>query len=174
MILKELFKTQRKLDEKIIENHNLHGRDLFSRKIAAFVVEMSEMANEIRFFKYWSNKGPSLKETILEEYIDSLHFLLSIGNEIEEIYNLGESIKNFEYEPYLNYKDFTDNFIEIIREICKLEYYSDSKMMSWQLYIEVMNMLLGWGNKLGFGFKEIETGYYKKNEINFKRQDSNY
>jgi dimeric dUTPase (all-alpha-NTP-PPase superfamily) len=174
MILKELFNTQKKLDETIIKNHNLEGKDLFSKKIVAFVVEMSELANEIRFMKYWSNKEKSSQEVILEEYVDAFHFLLSIGNEISCIYKLDKTIENFDYQMYLNYSDFTDNFIEIIREICKLEYYLDCKMMSLQLYIEIMNMFLGWGNKLGFGFKEIETGYYKKNEINFKRQESNY
>ena len=42
-------------------------------------MEIAELANETRCFKFWSNKGPSAKNTILEEYADCLHFLLTIG-----------------------------------------------------------------------------------------------
>ena len=43
----------------------------------ALLVER-ELANETRSFKFWSTKGPSANEIILEEYVDSIHFLLSL------------------------------------------------------------------------------------------------
>lgn len=45
----------------------------------ALLVEIGELANETRCFKYWSNKPASEREVILEEYVDGLHFILSIG-----------------------------------------------------------------------------------------------
>ena len=81
MILKELFELQRKLDQRIIVNHNLQEDFLLKKKILALQVEIGELANETRCFKYWSKKGPSEKSIILEEYVDCIHFILSIGIE---------------------------------------------------------------------------------------------
>ncbi len=44
----------------------------------ALTIELAELANETRCFKYWSSKGPSEREVILEEFVDSIHFLLSL------------------------------------------------------------------------------------------------
>lgn len=81
MDLKNLFIMQEKLDQHIMEQHNLYGKPLFSEKLLALQVEIAELANETRCFKFWSNRGPSSKETILEEYVDCLHFILTIGLE---------------------------------------------------------------------------------------------
>ena len=81
MNLQNLFVMQEKLDNHIMEEHNLYGKTLFSEKLLALQVEIAELANETRCFKFWSNKGPSSKETILEEYVDCLHFILTIGLE---------------------------------------------------------------------------------------------
>src|SRR5690554_5668076 len=120
MRLKKLFDIQRKLDERIVEKHGLQGEDLLDKKILALQVELGELANEWRVFKFWSddqeprttskcrkclgegkgyffgrrwtgNKetcitcgGTGINENenpLLEEYVDCLHFILSIGLE---------------------------------------------------------------------------------------------
>ncbi|NEZ47823.1 dUTPase [Clostridium niameyense] len=168
MLLKEMFESQKKLDRRIIKEHNLEGKDLFNNEIVAMVVELSECANEVRFFKHWSNKGPSAKEVILEEFVDVLHFGLSIGNMIGEY-----EILEHDYKATLNYKDLTDSFIEIVNTIGALQHKRNSKL-GIVLYVQLMELLLNFGEKLGFTEKEIEMAYYKKNEVNHKRQDNNY
>lgn len=185
MILKELFGAQKELDERIIEEHNLQGKDEFDKKIVAFIVELSELANEIRFFKFWSNKKPSDTEIILDEYADCLHFLLSIGNELGEI--CGEEIQVHDYRNDLNYKGFTEDFIEIIRSICELQlikekFICDTSSHQRKIriancvdsYIQVFERFLMLGYKIGFSWKDIEMGYYTKNRINYQRQDNGY
>ena len=54
-----------------------------SDRIMALQVEVSELANATRCFKYWSRKPPENKERILSEYADIFHFLLSVGNTLE-------------------------------------------------------------------------------------------
>src|SRR5690606_4443541 len=102
--LSPLFDMQRKLDEHILDEHpELKGQDNLDWKIIALQVELGECANEWRGFKKWSNdqkprtnepyhtyevfKGeqvPSVeyRNPLLEEYVDCLHFILSIGLEI--------------------------------------------------------------------------------------------
>src|SRR5690606_41193415 len=74
----KLFTLQRELDERIWREHHLTG-DYFSERVLALQVEVAELANETRCFKYWSLKPPSERSKILEEYVDGIHFILSLG-----------------------------------------------------------------------------------------------
>ena len=47
----------------------------------ALLVEIGELANETRSFKFWSVKPASEKKIILEEFVDGIHFILSLGIE---------------------------------------------------------------------------------------------
>src|SRR5690606_36397479 len=74
----KLFSMQRELDERIIVEHQLTGT-YFLERLLALQVEVGELANETRCFKYWSLKPPAERAVILEEYVDGIHFILSIG-----------------------------------------------------------------------------------------------
>lgn len=98
MKLKELYEKQRKLDQLIADNltdGTVDGDDkmFLSDRIMALSVEVGELANATRCFKYWSQKEAESKERQLDEYADVLHFFLSVGNtlgftvsEVEEAY----------------------------------------------------------------------------------------
>ena len=77
----EMFASQKELDMKIDYEHGLKNEEVFNKKVMSLIVEICELANEIKFFKFWSYKKPSPKEKILDEYSDCIHFLLSIGND---------------------------------------------------------------------------------------------
>lgn len=55
MDLTKLIEKQRELDERIVREKGLKGQNLFPNSIIALQVELSEMANEARWFKHWSN-----------------------------------------------------------------------------------------------------------------------
>ena len=80
MQLSKLFTMQRELD-LFIQNNREKQTDVFQEKGLALLIELAELANETRCFKFWSTKGPSDDAVILEEYVDSIHFLLSLGIE---------------------------------------------------------------------------------------------
>ena len=170
MILKELIEKQRLLDEMIVKEHNLQNKNLFSNKIVAFIVELSELANEIRFFKHWSLKGSSTKEVILEEFSDCMHFLLSIGNELNnnEIYEMDYYFKSCD--------DYTVTFIDIVSFVTNLDIIkvTNSAEYTSHLYCETMRMLLGFADKLGFTSVDILKGYDEKHKINYIRQKEKY
>jgi len=57
--LQQLFTMQRQLDQHIEDKHELHKEDLIPRKLLALLVEIGELANETRCFKFWSVKPPA-------------------------------------------------------------------------------------------------------------------
>lgn len=204
-----LFKTQEKLDNHIVEKKGLQSRNLLLERIASFQVELGELANEWRGFKFWSNnqeptttdicsicnddgfvhamvyeshdtkttvlcpacKGEkSDRNPLLEEYIDCLHFLLSIGNTIghqdiviDSDYTEDTALKTF---IYLNGKA-TSLAVDI-------EVRNQEKHIR-ENYEIMFNMFIGLGEKyLGFTAPQIMKAYFDKNKVNYERQKVGY
>ena len=65
--LSEIFDQQVKLDKHIQSNHNLRYEDILEELKLALAVEMGELANEVRCFKFWSFKLPSEKKQAYEK-----------------------------------------------------------------------------------------------------------
>ena len=162
MNFESLFKTQKDLDNKIIKKHSLQKRSLKSNKLLALEVEISELANETRCFKYWSSKLPSSKEIILEEYADCLHFILSIGIEY-----------GFQDTEELNLQKpdttATDQFLNLYVDVTDFIVCS-----SKDHYLTLFEDFLNLGLYLDFSDDDIEDAYYKKNAKNLVRQNSGY
>ncbi|TQR19836.1 dUTP diphosphatase [Psychrobacillus vulpis] len=161
MNLEKLFTMQQALDEYIQSNKQVK-EDVFSKKGLALLVELAELANETRCFKFWSEKGPSGQYVILEEYVDSIHFLLSLG--IEKGFTDLESwpIENIEAE-------LTDLFLltnEAIISFLKSPTRNNYEKM-WVLYGAI-------AKNLGFSGEEVLQAYIQKNETNYERQKSGY
>ena len=66
--IKELYSLQASLDAEIARNHNVTYESTFERRLLALIVEIGELANETRCFKYWSNKESSPKEVVMDEF----------------------------------------------------------------------------------------------------------
>lgn len=157
----ELFHMQRKLDEYIIENNHLHEKDLFNEKYLALLVELGELANETRCFKFWSQNQTGNIEDILEEYVDGIHFILSLGIEKELNFST-ETI-----EPTSCNK--TDQFNKVF-ESC-VNFKRDSTQVNYQI---MFHHYLQLGQLLGFSEKDIQHAYYEKNKVNYERQLQGY
>ena len=127
--LVELFRAQKILDDRIVDEHNLQGQDLLPKKILSLLVELGELCQEWRGFKFWSSdQEPRTKEVLgwvnpqkyknplLEEFSDCLHFILSIGNDLE--------INNIELYTILPFKHKTtlDQFSQTYYVIGDLEH----------------------------------------------------
>lgn len=185
MNLTKLFEAQRVLDERIEKEHPVKPEeDRVAMKILALQVELGECANEWRGFKFWSqNRNPVTKSIrpifgtnvdgtqfqdfkecnpLLEETVDVLHFILSIGNEtgftdlsqMEEIWTDSNTLRRFS-DLYYRIALFKSNELE--------DYYR-----------EMFRHFLLLTHSLGFSWEEIETAYYEKNKINHERQDGGY
>lgn len=151
---------QKVLDQHISEEHGIASETMLHEKILALQVELGELANETRCFKFWSKKPPSQKEVILEEYSDGLHFLLSIGNDF--------SFTDYEYYPSELKNTLTTMFVGL---------NSITSLLSTKnrtIYDLAFTQYIDLGYALGFSWDEVEQAYIAKNKINHERQESGY
>lgn len=161
MNIEKLFNMQRGLDRYIEEGHNLAGKDLFDQKTLALLVEIGELANETRCFKFWSTKRPSERNVILEEFVDGVHFILSLGI----IAGFDQHKPAFEADAM----DQTNQFILVMESV-----HAFRKEKTKSNYEQLMNQYFALGSLLGFSPNEVEAAYIAKNEVNYERQKSGY
>lgn len=159
----KLYDMQAKLDKYIEDNHRIGKQGVFSKRLLALFVELGELANETRCFKFWSTKQPSQKDVILEEYVDVLHFMLSLGLDTGLRYNPARTVK------LTTNKDTTTLFLELY-QICTS--FGDNPDL--EKYNNMLDTYLILGKALHFPEEEIEGMYFKKNDTNYQRQDEGY
>lgn len=174
MNFQRLFATQKTLDDRIVKEKELDGQDLLDEKILALQVELGELANEWRGFKFWSEvREPKeiiytnsfIKNPILEEYVDCMHLILSIGNDLKcnsDNYNLLSNLREL---------DTVTLFSELISR--GGSFNSGSAFINTQFELYMCEFLV-LGEKLDLTWKQIEQAYYYKNKINHERQDNGY
>lgn len=161
MNLQKLFEMQKELDTFIEKTQKIE-RDVFKEKGLALMVELAELANETRCFKFWSTKGPSERDVILEEYVDSIHFILSLG--------LLKDFTSIEKWPVVEEKrDLTETFLMTQETILMFinNPTEDGYLAIWQCYGVI-------ASNLGFSFDDVVHAYIEKNEENYKRQRTGY
>lgn len=156
-----LFPLQANLDEEI---HRLHHEDYqttIHKRILALFVELGEFANETRCFKFWSLKGPSSKEIILDEYADALHFFLSLGLAI------GVKDMKIHIEP---------RFANLVEQLECV--YDDVACFSQKIdessYRKAFGDFLNIIPLLNYNEKDLILAYKKKLAINYQRQENHY
>lgn len=208
-MLNRLLDMQRKLDERIVNEKGLEGKDLFQDTVMALLVELGELANEGRWFKYWSDdrkprtnedvicnvcKGTgedsdvyyerftcrscggngiiSSRNPLLEEYVDCLHFFLSIAIQKGWEEALQDQVTK------VTEGQLTNEVLEMISSLSKIAV--DSKIKH-DTIIKLFLLRKSWLYFLsigieGFGFTwdQIEQAYIEKNKINHERLDSGY
>ncbi|MCM3144348.1 dUTP diphosphatase [Brevibacillus sp. MER 51] len=191
MNLTPLFEKQQQLDQYIVKKKGLEGQDLLPNKILALRVELGELANEWRGFKHWSNNQEPRYERkchackgrgkfaqvdacgycggtgveakpLLEEYIDCLHFILSIGNDLNIT---DEWVTDIDLsEP--DYTDVTSQLNHIFGLID-----TDMDAHDW---FGIAEQFISLGSLFGFSWEQIEQAYSEKWDENFRRQNVGY
>ncbi|MED3747579.1 dUTP diphosphatase [Geobacillus stearothermophilus] len=182
MELRKLFEIQGELDSHIEKIHpRAEGEKRLEEKILALQTELGEIANEWRKFKFWSNDRKPRTDQLIEEYVDGLHFVLSIGLEESERYEqlvpirlgLPDELTSICYETTI--QQFNYLFFEIGRlydSVTLHEVAVDTEVE--EAYENIVRMFIGLGEKLGFTEKEIVEAYMRKNMINHERQKNGY
>jgi dimeric dUTPase (all-alpha-NTP-PPase superfamily) len=163
--LQRLYSMQRMLDERIETQHDLQDENLVDKKMLALLVEIGELANETRCFKFWSLKPPAPPEKVLEEYVDGLHFILSLGIELNFVHAVDKMKK--ETENYSH--SLVEQFLHVFQAVNEFQ-----QTKSLETYKHLFTNYLQLGECLGFTNEQIEQAYIKKNEVNHERQNQNY
>ncbi|WP_077214192.1 dUTP diphosphatase [Bacillus dakarensis] len=163
MELQEIFKMQKGLDQHIEKKHGLEQSDLFDQKVLALLVEIGELANETRSFKFWSLKSPSPQEVILEEFVDGIHFMVSLG--------LNCGFEKIEVISSRHSKEctMTEQFLTVYESVQHFR-----KKRTVEAYKKMFEDYLFLASLLGFKDEDIKEAYIKKNEVNYKRQQDGY
>lgn len=159
-----LFLMQKDLNDTIYKECGLSEKDLEHKQFLALMVEIGEFANETRCFKYWSKKDPSEKWKTLEEYVDILHFILTVGLR----YRHHKLIKHYS----LHIAERTDLTRALI---CLYESVLDfRKAPSIENYLNLWMQFLSVGKVAGFNENDIYDAYVIKNKVNYERQAEGY
>lgn len=187
--IKELAAIQEKLDKRIIADKNIDWtkEEMLFNTLVSLDVELAEMANEAQWFKVWK-RNPKPKEGLLEEYVDALHFFLSIANQkgwVDLLTLHPEAIDDLRAEGFelgLNggYAELKFHLFESLimndqplpKDSIFLDEFKTKNAMEFK---SAWFLFLGIG-LIGFGFKEdqIFRAYLEKNEMNHQRQDGGY
>lgn len=172
MNIRELLANQKKLDIYIAKEKNLgdpYDEKFYVSRKLALLVEIGELANATRCFKYWSNKGPESKERILDETADVIHFCSSLINFEPSLWNPGELEDSIEF--------FKDEYIfenklkpKVLEEIFD-EAFGEAMYEDW---LKVIKAACQINFILGHSVEEIEEAYLKKHKENYKRQQEGY
>lgn len=154
----KIFKINKSLDCIFMSKYGSDA-NYYEKNAIELTVEIAELANETKCFKYWSNKSCD-KEKVLEEYADAITMTLSF-------YTI------FDYElEYMNHYD-TDNILELFNVLLKDSTYIFDKNNK-ELIKNIFSNLLYLGKLLEFSDEEIYDACYKKMKIVEERLNSDY
>ncbi|TCG10464.1 dUTP diphosphatase [Mycoplasma todarodis] len=155
-----ILNMQSELDRNIEEAHGVENEDLTNRKLVALIVEIGEFANEIRPFKYWKKTMDINEDHIKEEFVDGIHFFLSLTLKAG-----GSPV----VDPIIVSEDQNIQLSTLFEETSKL----NSKFTKEQL-AKAFGIYMGMGKLAGLEETEIEKFYIEKNRVNYERVLNGY
>ena len=160
--LKELLEMQRVLDDNILRNKGIKQYPKENMQVALFV-ELGELLNELPTrFKHWKSSAVDNREEALVEYVDCLHFALSLANNESESFNNDLALSPDIY-------DYNSHQITLLSELPVHKLLKNITQFEGNL-----SYLFGLGAKLGFEWDEIYKAYKDKNAVNYERLRNNY
>lgn len=159
--LGDMFEKQKELDNRILNGDKYH----YNEVLMALFVELGEFMNEIPTkFKYWKKSAKDDYEKALEEYVDCLHFAMSLAIVEEKgLYRCKEYCKCY----------------DVVQSECFSHKYRDDYFDMMIIILDAYGIvrvqkLFELGVCVGFAWNDIYNMYLKKNKINHKRQDNKY
>jgi len=157
---KEVYEKNKKLDDIFIEKYEKDQPFYFEKNCLGFLVELGELANETKCFKYWTIKE-SNRKAVLEEFADCITMTLCFFN----VLNL--NLENFKE----HYK--SDNVLEIFNYL----YQQGAKLMikiNEDLVKDIFVNLLHLAKLLELSEDEIINAINKKQDKIEQRLNSDY
>ena len=157
-IFNDVYEANKELD-KMFDNE-FKDSEMIKKNKLELLVEIGELANETRYFKYWSNKEVNL-DLVKEEYADCLIMILYFFN----ILNINLDEDFIEIEEY----DKVDIFARLYKLASEF-YYDNNKELIKEVFVTLINL----GYLIGFTNEDIiKTSLSKinKNKSMFKENN---
>lgn len=163
--LTELCAKQEVLDRNIFVENDIPWRSKIREKVRALKVEIGEAVNVWAGFKYWKKTRPNWQDVdpekrdeLLEEYVDGIHFFLSLMNDLDM--------------PTIH--DFIEIRKDVFEQLDSLEFHltrADEPLSLMIAFAYYRGLAVLWG----FDWEEdVVPMYYRKWDINVERQNKGY
>jgi len=162
--LTPLLVKQQELDARINKEHGVTHQSTKTERFLALLVEVGELANATRAFKYWSLKKSEERPILLDEFADGLHFFLSLAL----VFNF--EVNNVLYEELPNDKKTVIQSFKKVYETVAF-FMEDEEETS---YFKALKTFLSLGSALGFTSEDIIDAYNAKLVVNYTRQNTKY
>lgn len=156
-----VYKKNKELDEKFNSLYNMNDFDIIRKNKLELLVELGELANETKCFKYWSNKDID-KEKIKEEYADCLIMVLCFFNMFD--INLDETF----IMPKIKY-DVVDLFGHLYK-LCSDFYHKEDRDLIKLIFVNFIEL----GHLLDLTDEEIIDVCLMKINKNFERFETGF
>lgn len=173
--LLELCEVQDGLDGRIRKEKNIQlpERELLRNTLVALDIELAEYANDARWFKIWSN-NQTPKPTTLEEYVDSLHFFLSIANLMgwreHLVVTVEDNMGDYDFDSPERIHLLNTAYLEMKHQLARV-FTAESTLAFKAAWTNFLTLgITGYG----YTWKEISNAYLAKNKINHERQTNGY
>jgi dimeric dUTPase (all-alpha-NTP-PPase superfamily) len=157
----DLYEENKKLDDMFHKLYDNYNHDIIEKNIVELLVEIGELANETRCFKYWSNKKPSEKNIIMDEYADC--FLMTLY-----FFNMANLNLNEDF-PQVEIVDQVSQFKKLYSVVSKLDCSLDKNLIK-----EILSNIVNLGKLLGFTTEEIIDGCLLKIDKNKSRFETGF
>lgn len=158
----EYYRRNKQLDKIYFDKYNESESKYYEKNCLGLIVELGELANESKCFKYWTVKKPNM-ENLLEEYADCLSMLLCLFNYFE--------IDTLEVMDIEMSDDILLVFNEIIR-MCTI--LMEKEEVTENILKKIFTYLLHIGKLLNLSDKNILDACYKKILKNEERLKTDY
>ena len=153
-IFEKIYEENKKLDKIFYELYGNSDEIMLKNKLE-LLVELGELANETKCFKYWTNKLPN-RDMVLEEYADCMLMVFYMFNDLDV--SLDEEF----IEPKEN--DIIKQFMYLFEITSKINREYNKKIVK-EIFINLVYL----GHLLEFTDEDIISGCMRKIEINIKR-----
>ena len=158
--LTNIYEVTKQIDEQFALHYG-NDEEIVRKNRLELLVELGELANETRCFKYWSMRQTGEKEKVLEEYIDCLFMTLYFANIVN--ISLDE-----EFPSSLN-GDMIDTFLYLNKFASAI-----SEIPSKDEIKKVLVELDHLAKLIGFSIKDLERATKIKREIIYDRFNNEY
>ena len=155
----DVYNENKKLDKIFLENYG-NSEDIILKNKLELLVELGELCNESKCFKYWSRKEAN-RELVLEEYADVLLMIFYFFRELD--------ISLTEGFPSENNLNLIDEFIYLFNIISRLKDEYNKDILK-DIFVNTLRL----GKLLKFSEEEIISNCLNKINIDKERFNIDY
>ena len=160
-------KKQAELDFFIHQKHQLSLEETFFYRQLALLVEIGELANEWKTFKYWKKTSQIDWAKVQDELVDCLHFFASLANSGQV------SFSTYSPPDLLDKKESVNQLLwKISQQTFKLvKKPSPKQLKNYYLWLQTYEKLC---QQAHLTASQLLVLYQAKNRLNQQRQKNNY